>query len=195
MTNASFAWIISTGIALATHGYVRIAQDHGVTVYKRESGHIDLAAEGDIPAPPEKVRAALLDYASHPRWVHNLKETRVLGRGEAELYVYQRLGLPIIDDRDFTLHVQWGSDADGVLWTHFETANDRGPPPSHGVVRVAMHRGGWRLEPIDGGRATHARYFVDLDLGGSLPGWMSRGRAGKEIPGFFESLRKRVIQY
>jgi hypothetical protein len=187
------AWMVTSGLALSSAGYVRVAEDKGVTVYRREGARaIELAAEGNIAAPPQKVRDVLIDYAHHPAWVNHLAESRVLERQADSLVVYQRLDLPLIDDRDFTLHVTWGSDARGVLWTRFSTANDLGPEPRHGVVRVALHEGGWQLEPIEGGRATHARYFLRLDLAGSLPAWMSRSRAGKDIPGLFESIRKQL---
>jgi hypothetical protein len=172
--------------------FVATGGEHGVAVFRRSDGHaIELAAEGEIDAPPERVRAVLLDYGRHPTWVKHLSTSVVLVRESSSLLVYQRLALPIIEDRDFTLLVSWGADGD-ELWTRFSTANERGPGPLKHVVRVQLHEGEWRLGPIDGGRRTRARYRFRMDLGGSLPGWLGRSRAGKDVPALFDAIREQA---
>jgi hypothetical protein len=123
--------------------------------------------------------------------VKNLQESRVLQRGPGELRVYQVLQLPVLDDRDFTLRVTWGGD-EHERWIRFATDEQEGPPPQPGMVRVHLHEGQWLLTPIEGGRRTHAFYRFRLDLGGSVPGWMGRGKAAKAVPGLFEALRKEL---
>jgi Polyketide cyclase / dehydrase and lipid transport len=177
---------------LAGEGFALMAETHGVKVYRRDKRPgIELAAEGNIPASPEQVRHVLLDYPSHPRWQKHLKENRILARGDSFLDVYQRLDLPVLDDRDFTLHVTWG-DEGAVLWTRFVSVSDRGPAPVRGVVRVTQHEGGWRLEPMSGGRATHAVYRFYLDLAGSFPAWMGKGRAESDLPELFTNITKQL---
>lgn len=181
--------------ALAEEGFTLISDEHGVKVYRREKRPgIELAAVGDIPAPPEQVRRVLIDYPSHPRWQPRLAENRVLASGEGFLDVYQRLSLPVLDDRDFTLHVTWGSEGE-VLWMRFVSASDRGPPAVSGVVRVVDHEGGWRLEPREGGKATHAVYRFHLDLAGSFPAWMGKGRAADDVTHLFGNVEKQLPAY
>jgi hypothetical protein len=180
---------------LSQEGFQILREDKGVKVYARNHRHaIELGAEGFIDAPPSVVRAVLLDYTSHPRWVQGLAESRILRRGADSLEVYQRLKLPIIDDRDFTIHVSWGDDG-GVEWLKFSTANGGGPKPIDGVVRVRLNEGGWRLHGVDGDKATFAVYKFTLDLGGSLPPWLGRGRAGKDIVKLFERIRDQTRYY
>jgi hypothetical protein len=181
--------------ALVGEGFAFLGEENGVKVYRREKRPgIELAAEGKIAATPERVRRVLIDYPSHPRWQKHLKENRVLSYGDGSLYVYQRLGLPVLDDRDFTLHATWGADAD-VLWTRFAIANDHGPAPVSGVVRVTQQEGGWRLEPVDGGAATHAVYRCHIDLAGSFPAWMGKGQATNDLPELFDSITKQLPSY
>ena len=172
-----------------------IGEEKGVKVYRREKRPgIELAAEGKLGAAPERVRRVLIDYPSHPRWQKHLKENRVLARGEGFLDVYQRLDLPVLDDRDFTLHVTWGSDA-GVSWMRFAAANERGPAPVRGVVRVLQQEGGWRLEPADGGAATQAVYRCHIDLAGTFPSWMGKGQATSDLPELFANITKQLPGY
>jgi hypothetical protein len=180
---------------LADEGFTLISDEHGVKVYRREKRPgIELAAVGDIAASPEQVRRVLIDYPSHPRWQPRLAENRVLASGEGSLDVYQRLSLPVLDDRDFTLHVTWGSEGE-VLWMRFASAPDRGPPAVSGVVRVVDHDGGWRLEPRASGQRTHAVYRFHLDLAGSFPSWMGKGRAADDVTHLFDNIEKQLPAY
>jgi hypothetical protein len=173
---------------LMGEGFQPIDRRGEVTVYRRPGqGALQLGAEGRIAAPVSTVRDALLDYGSHSRWVTNVAESRVLGKGDEWIDVYQRLKLPVVHDRDFTVHVVWGGTPEAP-WLRFSTANERGPAPTHGTVRVSDNTGSWRLRSIDNGAATWAVYELTFDPAGSIPTWMGHGRAAKEIFTLFEHL-------
>jgi hypothetical protein len=178
---------------LSGQGYQKVGERDGVTVYRRADHAIDLAAEGDIDAPPDVVRRVLIDYASHPKWVHGLVVSRVLDQQQQSLDVYQRLDLPMLDDRDFTLHVTWGDE--GALRVIRFSTTDKGPGPQKGVIRIPIHEGSWQLEPLDGGTHTRALYRFRMELGGSLPMWMARGRASKDVPALFQAIRSQTAYY
>lgn len=177
----------------APAGYELVVSSAGVTVYRHPGVHgVELFAQGDIAAPPLRVQTVLLDYAHHDRFAKNVAESRIVRRDADALWVYQRLNLPVIADRDFTLKVTWGQAGD-ALWTHFVCDNEQGPPAQKGVVRVVVHEGRWLLTPSADGQATHATYQVRLDLAGTLPDWMARSGTAKEIPALFEGLRRQVL--
>lgn len=180
-------------LALSSEGYQRIGDKHDVTVYRRDGHAIDLAAEGDIAASPDVVLKVLTDYASHPKWVHGLSTSQVIDRDAHGLDVYQRLKLPMLEDRDFALRVDWSHEGDNrTIKFH---SSQKGPPPTNGCIRVPLHEGSWHLEALDGGTRTHAVYRFRMELGGSLPMWMARGRAGKDVPDLFEAIRRQVQYY
>jgi hypothetical protein len=181
--------------ALPGEGFASLGEERGVKIYRREKlPGIELAAEAVLKGTPDQVRRVLLDYPNHKRWQKHLKENKVLAKSDSSLDVYQRLSLPVLDDRDFTVHVTWGSEG-SVLWTRFAVANDRGPAPVSGVVRVTAHRGSWRLEPINGGKATHAVYRCHIDLAGSFPAWMGKGQATSDLPELFENITRELPRY
>jgi hypothetical protein len=141
------------------------------------------------------VLKVLTDYNSHPKWVRGLAVSKVLVKNDASLDVYQRLHLPMLDDRDFAVRVTWKSAGNGRE-IQFHTVNDRCPaPPDKGVVRVPVHEGSWLLEPVEGGKRTHAVYRFKMELGGSLPMWMARGRAAKDVPALFDAIRGQTKFY
>jgi hypothetical protein len=177
--------------SFAHAGYEQIAQRRGVTVYKhRDSDIIKLGADGRIDAPPDEVLQTLLDYERQVGVIDRLTESKVVARRDGRLRVYQRLNLPVIDDRDFTLDVRWGRSGD-LRWITYRAVRS-GSPERDGVVRVTHHQGSWQLEPLDGGRATSVRFMVAIDLGGWLPKWMARAGSGKELPELFASVRQLV---
>jgi hypothetical protein len=187
--------LFAANVALAGNGaggYKHVGGKNGVEVYRQmASPVIDLVAEGDIEAPPAVVRDVLLDYPNASKVTDNVGESRVLQKSDREMVVYQRLKLPVISDRDFTLHATWGARGP-VLTTHFAVDNARGPEEREGIVRLSTLQGGWELEPIRGGAATHARYRVQIDLAGSVPKWMVSGGAAKNLPKLYDGLRKQA---
>jgi hypothetical protein len=180
--------------ALASEGFTLLGEEKGVRVYRRErrSG-VEFAAEASLPAGAEQVRRALVDYPSHPKWQKHLKENKILARGADSLSVYQRLALPVIDDRDYTLQVTWGAEG-SIPWMRFVVANELGPKPVPGVVRVTSHEGSWRLEP-DGDKATHAVYRFLFDAAGSVPSWLGKGQAKDDIVEYFVQLKQQLPNY
>jgi hypothetical protein len=187
------SWALATLLmATGAPGYKHVGGDKGVTVYRQmQSPVIDLQAEGDFEAPPSAVMATILDFDHAREVTDHVRESRILGRGNREATVYQRLDLPVVADRDFTVRVQWGNKA-GARWTHFVVDNAKGPQPTKGVVRVPVMNGGWELTPIRGGTATHGVYRVQIDMAGSIPKWMVSGGAAKDLPKLFEGVRKQL---
>jgi hypothetical protein len=179
-------------LATGAPGYKHVGVDKGVHVYRQmQSPAIDLMAEGELDAPPNAVLAVLLDY-DHSRAVSDrVAESRVLASSDHELTVYQRLDLPVVADRDYTLRTRWGQKGN-LRWTRFAVDNARGPQARRGVVRVSTLSGGWDLVPIRGGTATRAVYRVQIDMAGSIPKWMVSGGAAKDLPKLYEGVRKQL---
>jgi len=176
------------GESFESRGFEPIADEDGVRVYKhRESEIIRLAAEGRVAAPPAAVRQALLAYEKQPGVIERVSQTRILSRGEDRILVYQRLNLPVIDDRDYTVWVTWG-DSNEVQWIRYWLAPNRGPGKQEDAVRVPHHQGSWQLTPINGGSATLLRYQVSIDMGGLVPRWMAKAAAGDEVPAVYSDI-------
>jgi Polyketide cyclase / dehydrase and lipid transport len=182
---------VSTGVI--DPSFVRIGGHDGVEVYlRKDTGAIELAAVGEFDAPPAEVQAALLDYGSHVRVNSHLAESTVLTRHAGEELVYQHLKLPVIKDRDFTLRVTWHEgEPRGIA---FSIDGAHGPTATKKAVRMSVLDGRWDLEPIRDGNATRAVYHVQIDFAGSVPRWMVRGGAAKDLPGVYIGMRRLVVE-
>jgi hypothetical protein len=178
-------------LAVIDPTYTPIGGHDGVEVYMRkDTGAIELAAVGEFDAPPAEVQAALLDYGSHARINKHLAESTVLSRTPGSMLVYQHLKLPVIKDRDFTLRVTWREDSARGIRFYIDGAH--GPGATDKAVRMSTLNGRWDLEPIRDGNATRAVYHVQIDFAGSVPKWMVRGGAGKDLPGVFIGMRQLI---
>ena len=62
-----------------------------------------------------------------------------------------------------------------------------------GVVRAFMVMGGWKFEKLEGNK-TRATYQVELDLKGSIPGFVMK-QANKDQGYQIVKLRKTVAKY
>ncbi len=185
--------LFAVSTALVEPIYSPIGGHHGVDVFMhKDAVAIELAAVGEFDAPPAEVQAALLDYGAQTHVNEHLAVSRVLARHSGEEVVYQRLKLPVISDRDFTLRVSWTEGAPRGL--SFSIDDAKGPPATGGVVRMPLLSGRWDLEPIRGGSATRAVYHVQLDFGGSVPRWMVRGGAAKDLPGVYLGIRRLLTE-
>jgi len=176
-------------------GYTHVGGRAGIEVYRQlDSPIIDLVAEGDLDAPPADVAAILLDYAHAQALSPHVVQSQVLRQGVYDLDVYQRLHLPVVSDRDFTLHVAHGRRG-AAEWLRFFVDNRGGPPTQPHVVRVTLLNGGWDLVPTREGRATHARYRVQIDLAGTIPRWMVSDGSARDLPVLFEGLRRQLRRH
>ena len=107
---------------------------------------------------------------------------------------YQRLALPLVSDRDYTLRSEH-SKAPGpngpIYRIQWEPANDLGPSVKPGVQRVNLCEGGWLIEP-DGAGTTRATYTIYTDSGGAIPAVIANRGSRTAIRKMFAAIRKAV---
>ena len=123
-----------------------------------------------------------------------VSECRVLQREPNAVVFYEHLALPFIHDRDFTLRTKFtqSRNENGTFYLmHWEPANDLGPAPIHGVIRVKHCEGGWLLEPL-ANSTTRATYTIYTDSGGAVPAWVENRGSRIAIRKLFEAVRKQV---
>ena len=180
-----------------TSGWKEESNSKGVAIHSRARAGSELRefrGVGMIEAPPAVAFAVLDDLAAYTSFMPYTTECRVIQRQKDAVIIYQRLKLPLISDRDYTIRSRYDQSHAGgsaVYRIHWETANDLGPAPNRGVVRVNRCEGGWLLEPHGTG-ATRATYTIHSDSGGAIPAMLANNGSRMAIRKLFEAVRKQV---
>jgi hypothetical protein len=171
--------------ARAADGWEQISQKDAVTVERRPrpgSSFYELRATAVFPVAPQELFATLWNYRDYPKFVPYLKSLTVLDESVDSGTVYQQIAMPLVSDRDYTLKLTRAIAADGQSWVlRFDTDESAGPPPASGFVRAQNIHGGWRLAPLEGGRATQVTYDLYSEPGGAVPSWIVNV-ASKDAP-------------
>jgi hypothetical protein len=177
--------------------WVEESKGDGVVIHSRTRAGSELKefrGIGLIDAPPQIVFAVLDDTESYPEFMPYSSEVRVLKRDKNTVLAYQRLDLPFVSDRDYTLrskHDTWRG-AEGLIYRiRWEPANDLGPAEKPGVSRVNLCEGGWLLEPDPSG-GTRAVYSIFTDNGGALPQFLATNASRMAIRKLFDAIRNQV---
>lgn len=190
----------TVGLTLsADTGWQHIEDKAGVTLYSRArvgSGIKEFRGTGVIGAPPGTVEKVLADVSRYPSFMPYVTESRAVSEDGTEVTTYQRLNVPFVANRDYTVRVEHGTTKgpDGITYRDtWETANEAGPPERHGVVRVRVNEGSWLLEPAGtAGDSTQATYQIYTDSGGVVPAFLANRASQMIIPRLFEAIRKQA---
>ena len=173
------------------------ASKDGVVIHSRTregSAIKEFRGIGTIEAAPAAVFAVLDDTEAYPSFMPYTSECRVVKRTKDFLIAYQRLELPLLSDRDYTLrseHAKWLGPEGAIYRIRWTPANQLGPAAKPGVLRVNVCEGGWLLEP-DGSGSTRATYVIYTDSGGAIPPIIANNGSRVAIRKVFEAIRKQV---
>jgi hypothetical protein len=183
------------------------AKDNGITIFSREvpgSDVREMKAQGTIDARPDEVWKVIRDYPNYMKTMPYMADCRVLGKedGDKVQYVYSRLDLPMVDNRDYVLKILDVSDwQDGkgfmkTTWSGFEApkGDPRHVDSPKGAVRTPVNDGYWTLQAQDNGNKTWAVYYVHSDPGGSVPRFIANKANSTAVPNVFTAIRKAVAE-
>jgi ribosome-associated toxin RatA of RatAB toxin-antitoxin module len=126
------------------------------------------------PLAPAAVFEAIWKQQEHLEFVPFLKRLNILSDTGDERVAYEQLGLPFVQDRDYTVRLRKRVDPAAHRYEILiESANDAGPPPDGSHVRVTNIRGSWTVESGPDGKGSLVRYELQSDPGGSIPAWLA----------------------
>lgn len=183
----------------ADTGWQRLEEKDGVTIYSRSrvgAGYKEFKATGLIDSPPATVERVLEDVQDYVDFMPYVSEVRILSQDGPDMVAYQRLNVPFVANRDYTVRVEHGTarNASGVLFYRdtWQTANEAGPPEQRGTVRVKVNEGSWILETGTDANSTQATYQIFTDSGGVIPAFLANRASQLIIPKLFEAIRKQA---
>ncbi len=162
--------------AVATAPFVPYKVKQGVAIERRAvpgSRYFEYRAGFTTPLALPVIAELLWRGTSESNEV--VKKREVLRDTATERVYYDQVSTPVVSDRDYTILMRKVADSGGQRFQlTYQTANDLGPPPRPGFVRINHIHGSWTAEP-DGQGGTRMTYLNFSDPGGSIPAFMAHG--------------------
>lgn len=152
----------------------------GITIEQRPmpgSKFVELRFTLMSSKPPRALCDAAFGDGSFDAEEPDLKARKVLQESTDERVTYDQITPPVVSNRDYVVRAKRQMEGASCRMI-FEAANELGPRPPDGWVRVAKLKGYWLFEPQDGGK-TKLQYVVFSDPGGSIPAFLVEGNRRK----------------
>ena len=168
--------VVRVGDVDAPGGWTTYATKDGVTLERRRpegSRFYEHRAVVDVAAVLPARAADEIWRSIRSSDMESLKHRDILSEKPDELVIYDQIRTPVVSDRDYTVVVRRYT-VGARVWFECATANDRGPPPAPGYVRVPVVEAGWFVEP-DGRGGTRLGHFAYSEPGGAVPAFLVRG--------------------
>ncbi len=166
--------------------WYEIDDSNGVKIWKLdipEAVMPGFRGEARIAAPAEKILAAIKDVDSHTEWMHRCADARLLRVvDEQETVLYNRTDSPWpVWDRDVVVSSRVQRAADGSqISVLFRNMDAEEMPVQADAVRMPRLEGSYTMTPISP-EETLVTYTVEVDVGGSIPGWVAE-MVARDLP-------------
>lgn len=166
------AALVMPRLAVADEEWKPVTQKRGMRLDKRKvagTSFPELRISTHSPLPVATLAAA----AWADRFDGKLtKKSRILREVLSEVgderTQYNQVRVPVVSDRDYTLHLRRRYSSDGVF--HLQIQSIEGRPPQKGFVRVPEAHSTWTITPTaDGG--CDVVYVTYAEPGGGVPAW------------------------
>jgi len=182
-------------LAQAAAGWTAAGTTRGVTLTFRDDPQLDVRevrATAELSFPAARIFPLVCDFTHYGLLVPGVRETKMIsGTAPSDYEIYMRYAprFLVVSPRDVVVHVQ-SQSTDGSSGCHWTDLKER-EPEQEGVVRMALLRGSWTIEPLD---ATRSRvvYQIAVNPGGRLPGWLVRRGAVSAMPDVIDQLRRQL---
>jgi hypothetical protein len=172
------ALLLCAGLAVASAPWRLLSEKDGLRIEGREvagSAMPEIRVSARSRWPAARIAAAIWAERPGTKLHRRYPRTRVVLREDAsERVVYQRVSAPVVSERDYTVRMhREGDGQSGPFQVRFWLANEAGPAPVRGVVRLSTLRGAWTVTPSPGG-GCDVVYTIHSEPGGSLPAFLVR---------------------
>jgi hypothetical protein len=141
---------------------------------------------------PELIFNVIWNAKDQRDWVPNVKELRVLRSSDDEVVLYERIKIPVVQDRDYVLSLAKKIDKAAGIYQIFAVGkSELGPPPPSGVVRMTRLSSTYTIKALPEG-GSQITYLSFGDPAGSVPAWLIRAADVKAPKDFVKAILKRA---
>jgi len=192
-----FLFFLSTAVSLtAQNNWVFKKERDGIKIYNRHSDisrFNDIKVEMDLVGTIYQLAAILLDVERYPQWAYGTKSCVLVKRiSNREIIYYSEIEVPWpATNRDFyaSFKVIFDSAARSLKVISAGIRNYQ--PEKKNLVRIPLSNGLWNVSTISD-KKIHLQYILQLDPGGSVPGWVLNLFSAKGPLETFGNLKKKM---
>jgi ribosome-associated toxin RatA of RatAB toxin-antitoxin module len=185
----------------ATAGWTFVRHVDDLDLYRRPVKDSDtpaLLGRTRFRAPLADVFSVISDYDHFAEFIPLVSESRVLERNAGILWVYQRLGLPLlVTDRHYIIKIvdDLRDLAAGGIAISWQLDKSRSASlASADALLPAVFSGYWQLSALPDQAACDAVYSVHVEPGGSIPGWLFARVSERYVVQVINAVRKRIAE-
>jgi len=173
----------------------KIADEHGILIEARPmpgTALREIRAQTHSPVSPEIIFEVIWNVGAQHEFLPNLTTVRVVRQSDDEVVVYERVKIPVAQDRDYVLRLTKKVDAQAHVYdVYAQGASELGPAPEKGVVRMTKLWSTFSMRPgKDGG--TDLTYTSFGDPAGTLPSWIIRAADVRGPRDFVRAILQRA---
>lgn len=143
-----------------------------------------------------QLAALVFDVDFYYAWNYKAKSARLLKKiSDKEIIYHTEVNSPApVDNRDFVIRLT-AEQNPHTKELIIEAISIPGYiPEMKNVVRVPFSRAKWTIKPVSPTRL-YVEYYVEIDLGGSVPAWMVNMVAHQAPHETFKALRENIGRY
>ncbi|MEP6595216.1 MAG: START domain-containing protein [Ginsengibacter sp.] len=184
--------------AFAQHDWELSKDKNNIKVYTRKTDSSvfkSVKVEAILAGTPEKLADILMGVERNIKWVYHTKTLRLIKRyNNNELIYYAETTLPWpMKNRDQAIRINLFPDSINRKLKITTVGEPNAIPATKGIVRVPYFLGIWQVNAIDNKRIS-IQYYLNVDPGGSIPGWIANMFVAKGPYETFINLSKLLKQ-
>ncbi len=154
-----------------------------------------IKANFNLTANRSQLTAMLLDIDHLGDWQYRTVSAQLLKKiSDREIIYHTEVDGPVIDNRDFIIHLKIDEATDAKEWAITATSLPDYIPKKEKVVRVPMSKAVWKIKEEKTGQLS-VEYAIQIDFGGVIPAWVVNSLAHKAPYETFNSMREGIKRY
>jgi START domain len=189
--------LASLGVAAQTNCALKLNKD-SIRVYtcgNESSKYKIIKVKFNLTANRSQLMAMLLDIDHLGDWQYRTVSAQLLKKiSDNEIIYHTEVDGPVIDNRDFIIHLKIDDAPTNREWTITATSLPDYIPKKENVVRIPMSKAVWKIKEVKNGQLA-VEYAIQIDFGGVIPAWVVNSLAHKAPYETFKSMREKIEKY
>lgn len=143
-----------------------------------------------------QIAAMILDIEHHGEWTYKTINSKILKKvSEREIIYYTEVVAPmLISNRDFVIRMTLDQNSETKEIVIDLVSIPDYIPRKKNVVRIPFSKARWLIKPLSSS-LLQIDYYIEIDLGGSIPPWIVNMVAPQAPYQTFHNMRKKISIY